>query len=158
MFLHPSVGPDPQDAVHAPSNYLDLVYVSSTLLSMWSFSVVFNLCRVPLSDVHIVPKFFCLQGVLLIVGVQRSVISIFELSGLIRCQPPLLPAESVTDRTYIVNTILGHFVVLNVRIYHILPQTVPLATSGCLRIDIKVTSSEIVLAQQPLKRKICKML
>lgn len=86
-----------QKADQSPSNYVDIVYSVSTLLAMWSFAIIFDLCKKPLSDVHITPKFFCLQLVLLIVGLQQSIISVFQMAGLIDCDPPL-PAQTVAQR------------------------------------------------------------
>jgi hypothetical protein len=86
-----------QKADQSPSNYVDVVYAFSTLLAMWSFAIIFDLCKKPLSDVHITPKFFCLQLVLVIVGLQQSIISAFQMAGLIVCDPPL-PAQTVAQR------------------------------------------------------------
>jgi Organic solute transporter Ostalpha len=86
-----------QQADQSPSSYVSIVYLFSTLLAMWGFAIVFDLCKAPLTHIHITPKFFCLQLVLVIVGLQQSVVSVFQVAGIIVCDPPL-PAEGVANR------------------------------------------------------------
>jgi organic solute transporter subunit alpha len=81
----------------AEANYIGFAYSVSTLLAIWSFRILYDVCAVPLAGVHIRPKFICLQLVLVIVGVQRSIIEIFVLTGFIVCQPPM-SATAVADR------------------------------------------------------------
>lgn len=72
-----------------PSNYVNLAVVLSTLLATWSFQMIYNLSRIPLSHTAVKPKFICLQLVLLVAGFQKAMISIFSATGVIPCEDPL---------------------------------------------------------------------
>ena len=61
------------------------------------FSAPTDVNRLSLFRVQIGGKFVCLQTVLMIVGVQRSVIAALVQAGLIHCAPPL-PDHAVADR------------------------------------------------------------
>jgi hypothetical protein len=86
-----------QDAEESPQTYIMFTYSLSTLIAIYAFAVVKQQSVKLLSVMHVRPKYFCLQAVLLVVGLQRSVILTVFLSFQLPCEPPL-HIESTVDR------------------------------------------------------------
>ena len=90
----------PSSAVKSPESYINFVYSMSALMAIWSLAIMFRISMEPLREAAIGPKFFCFQLVLLINGIQESIISILVMTGVIQCQPPLnANAEAASKKT-----------------------------------------------------------
>ncbi|ELU01088.1 hypothetical protein CAPTEDRAFT_187911 [Capitella teleta] len=86
-----------EDFFSNADSYIEILVIASTLLAMWAFNVVYRLSRVPLSHTAVKPKFLCLQLVLFINGIQRSILNVFVAVNVINCEPPL-NAQGNADR------------------------------------------------------------
>jgi hypothetical protein len=88
-----------QEAEESPQTYISFVYTISTLIAVYGLAMVFEQSKIWLQNIHIRAKFFCLQTVLMIIGVQRPIISLVVMFDGIVCVPPL-HAKAVADRMY----------------------------------------------------------
>jgi hypothetical protein len=73
------------------------VYSLSTIIAVYALAVIKQQSLKLLSVIHIRQKYFCLQAVLAIIGLQRSIILSVFLSFQLQCEPPL-HIESTVDR------------------------------------------------------------
>jgi len=86
-----------QDAEQSPQTYIMFINTVSTLIAVYGFTIVKDQSVKILSNIHIRQKYFSLQAVLFIVGMQRSVIVVVFMVFNLPCESPL-HIETTVDR------------------------------------------------------------